>query len=235
MRKLMIAPLFCASLLLAGCSQNKVSPEEYSGFLRHYDQLREHKSASGEEVLAWVSPKLHMERYTQVYIAPSQIYPQPEASTQIPQATLRAVTTYYDAALKRELGKVMTVVERPGPNTLIVRPAITSVAAQTQSLRFYEYLPVTLVAAGVSTAIGVRDLDSVIATEAAFLDGGSRAVVAEVVRKGTGLPLDNDDQVMTAENLKMVLDGWAQDWRIACEHLQTQRFSQLTGQTTTAP
>ncbi|MHC2144598.1 DUF3313 domain-containing protein [Pseudomonas sp. 210_17 TE3656] len=235
MRKLISAPVLCLSLLMVGCSQNRVSPKEYSGFLRNYDQLSEHKTASGESVLRWVSPKLHMERYSQVYIAPSQFYPQPKASAQIPETTLKAITIYYDAALKRELGKVLNLVEQPGPNTLIVRPAITSVSAHTQSLHFYEYLPVTLVAAGVSSAVGIRDLDSVIATEAAFLDGGSRTVVAEVVRKGTGLPLENDDQVMTAENLKLVLDGWAQDWRNAAVALKQQNAAAFTGQKSTAP
>ncbi|CAM3997044.1 DUF3313 domain-containing protein [Pseudomonas wadenswilerensis] len=235
MRKQLIVPLLSASLLLAGCSQNKVNPKEYSGFLRNYDQLSEHKTASGDTVLRWVSPKLRMERYSQVYIAPSQFYPMPKASTRIPETTLKAVTTYYDTALKRELGKVLNLVEQPGPHTLIVRPAITSVGAHTQALHFYEYLPVTLVAAGVSSAVGIRDLDSVIATEAAFLDGGSRAVVAEVVRKGTGLPLENDNQVMSADNLKVVLDAWARDWRVAAETLQEQKRSAVTGQKTTAP
>lgn len=235
MRKQLIAPVLCMSLLIAGCSQNKVAPKDYSGFLRNYDQLSEHKTASGDSVLRWISPDVRMERYSQVYIAPSQFYPQPKATAQIPDTTLKAVTTYYDAALKRELGKVLNLVEQPGPNTLIVRPAITSVGAHTQSLHYYEYLPVTLVAAGVSSAIGIRDLDSVIATEAAFLDGGSRAVVAEVVRKGTGLPLENDDQVMTAENLKLVLDGWAQDWRNAAQSLKQQNAAAFTGQISTAP
>lgn len=235
MRKQLIAPVLCMSLLIAGCSQNKVVPKEYSGFLRNYDQLSEHKTASGDSVLRWISPDVRMERYSQVYIAPSQFYPQPKATAQIPDSTLKAVTTYYDAALKRELGKVLNLVEQPGPNTLIVRPAITSVGAHTQSLHYYEYLPVTLVAAGVSSAIGIRDLDSVIATEAAFLDGGSRAVVAEVVRKGTGLPLENDEQVMTAENLKLVLDGWAQDWRNAAQSLKQQNAAAFTGQISTAP
>ena len=235
MRKQLIVPLLSASLLLAGCSQNKVSPKEYSGFLRNYDQLSEHKTAAGDTVLRWVSPKLRMERYSQVYIAPSQFYPKPEASQRIPATTLTAVTGYYDAALKRELGKVLKLVSEPGPHTLIIRPAITSVGAHTQSLHYYEYLPVTLVAAGVSSAVGIRDLDSVIATEAAFLDGGSRAVVAEVVRKGSGLPLENDDQVMTADNLKVVLDTWARDWREAAETLQGQKRGAVTGQTAKAP
>ena len=130
-----------------------------------------------------------------------------------PQATLSAVTGYYDAALKRELGKVMNVVAAPGPGTLIVRPAIVSLSASTQGLRFYEYLPVTLLAAGVSTAAGIRDQDSEISTEIAVIDATDQQVVAQVVRKGTGLTLENDSQVMTLDDFKWVLDGWALDMR----------------------
>ncbi|WP_166363149.1 DUF3313 domain-containing protein [Pseudomonas akapageensis] len=210
---LSLSLLLAATLTLSACSNKKVAPEAYSGFLRDYNALTERQSPSGQTVLSWVRPGIRVDLYTQVYIEPSQFYPQPQPTERIPQTTLSDVTWYYDAALKHELGKVMTVVTAPGPNTLIVRPAITRVAASTQSLRAYEWLPITLVAAGVSTATGIRDQDSEIATEVAFLDGGTRTVVAEVVRKGTGVPLENDTEVMTAANVKAVLDGWATDLR----------------------
>jgi hypothetical protein len=214
MRKHFSLPLLAATTLaLAACSNKKVTPEAYSGFLKDYSVLTEHQSPSGQTVLSWVSPTLKVERYTQVYIEPSQFYPQPLPSERIPQTTLSDTTWYYDAVLKHELGKVLHVVTKPGPNTLIVRPAITGVTASTQSLRYYEWLPITLVAAGVSTATGIRDQDSEIATEVLFLDGGTKAVVAEVVRKGTGVPLENDQQVITTANVKSVLDGWASDLR----------------------
>jgi hypothetical protein len=212
-QKLSQSLLLAATIALSACSNKKVEPEAYSGFLRDYSALTERQSPSGQTVLSWVSPKLNVDRYTQVYIEPSQFYPAPQPTARIPQTTLSDITWYYDAALKQELGKVMTVVTTPGPNTLIVRPAITRIATDTQSLRPYEWLPITLVAAGVSTATGIRDQDSEIATEVSFLDGGTRAVVAEVVRKGTGVPLENDTQVMTAENVKAVLNGWATDLR----------------------
>ena len=44
------------------------------------------------------------------------------------------------------------------------------------------------------------------------MDGWTAAdqqVVAQVVRKGTGLTLENDSQVMTLDDFKWVLDGWA--------------------------
>lgn len=205
--------LFAATLSLSACSSKKVTPEMYTGFLYDYTALTERQTPSGQTVLSWVSPALAKGRYTQIYLAPSRFYPNAEPTEQIPGSTLASVTTYYDATLRHELAKVVPVVSRPGPHTLIVRPAITRVATSTQGLRFYEWLPVTLVAAGVSTATGIRDQDSEIATEVSFEDGTSGAIVAEMVRKGTGVPLADDKQVMTADNLKAVLDGWASDLR----------------------
>ncbi|MCY0106825.1 MULTISPECIES: DUF3313 domain-containing protein [Pseudomonas] len=204
--------LLCtASLSLSACSSKTVEPEKYSGFLHDYSVLSEHQSPSGLPVLGWVSPALARGRYTQAYLAPSQFYPSAEPTERIPLSTLAGVTDYYDAALRLELGKVLKLVPHPGPDTLTVRPAITRVAASTQGLRFYEWLPVTLIAAGVSSATGIRDQDSEIATEVSFEDGSTGEVVAEVVRKGTGVALENDRQVLTADDVKGVLDGWAND------------------------
>lgn len=211
MRSHCLMTVLCsASLSLSACSNQKV---EHTGFLHDYSVLSERQSPSGQPLLAWVSPALARARYTQVYLAPSQFYPSAEPTERIPLSTLAGVTDYYDAALRLELGKVLHLVNQPGPDTLVVRPAITQVATNTQGLRFYEWLPVTLVAAGVSTAAGIRDQDSEVATEVSFEDGSTGEVIAEVVRKGTGVALENDQQVLTADDVKVVLDGWASDLR----------------------
>lgn len=207
--------MLAATLSLSACSSKSVSPKMYTGFLKDYSQLAPHQSPSGQQVSSWVSPALKTGRYKQVYLEPSQFYPRPESTERIPRSTLINVTGYYDAALRLELGKVVPLASKPGPDTLVVRPAITRIATSTQGLRFYEWLPVTLVAAGVSAATGIRDQDSEIATEVSFEDGETGAVVAELVRKGTGVPLENDKQVLTAHNVKAVLDGWAGDLRTA--------------------
>lgn len=211
MRSHCLMTVLCsASLSLSACSNQKV---EHTGFLHDYSVLSERQSPSGQPLLAWVSPALARARYTQVYLAPSQFYPSAEPTERIPLSTLAGVTDYYDAALRLELGKVLHLVNQPGPDTLVVRPAITQVATSTQGLRFYEWLPVTLVAAGVSTAAGIRDQDSEVATEVSFEDGSTGEVIAEVVRKGKGVALENDQQVLTADDVKVVLDGWASDLR----------------------
>ncbi|SDT14387.1 Protein of unknown function [Pseudomonas sp. Z003-0.4C(8344-21)] len=207
----MMGTLCIATLGVVGCSSKTVAPDEYSGFLKDYSQLKEAKSPSGAEVMRWMDPKLDINKFTSVYIEPSQLYPKPQPTAKIPQQTLNGITSYYDQALKREIGKSLPLATGPGPGVIVVRPAITAVSSKTEGLHAYEVIPIALVAAAVSTASGIRDQETTLATEAVFLDGGSNGVVAQVVRKGTGTPLENSSQVMKADDVKKVIDGWAVD------------------------
>ncbi|MFL9673780.1 DUF3313 domain-containing protein [Pseudomonas marginalis] len=209
--RLMISTLCVASIAMAGCASKITQPDEYSGFLSDYSQLKEAKSPSGAEVMRWVDPKLDLSRYTAVYIEPTQFYPKPQATAKIPDSTLHGINTYFNQALKRELGKSLPLANGPGPGVMVVRAAITAVSSKTEGLKPYEFVPVALVAAAVSTGTGIRDQETTLGTEAQFLDGASGKVLAQVVRKGTGKPLSNDSQVMKADDVKGVIDGWASD------------------------
>ena len=208
---LMMSTLCIATLGVVGCSSKTVAPDEYSGFLKDYSQLKEAKSPSGAEVMRWVDPKLDINKFTSVYIEPTQLYPKPQPTVKIPQQTLNGITAYYDQALKREVGKSLPLAAGPGPGVIVVRAAITAVSSKTEGLHAYEVIPIALVAAAVTTASGSRDQETTLATEAVFLDGGNNKVVAQVVRKGTGKPLENDSQVMKADDVKAVIDDWASD------------------------
>ncbi|WP_166215803.1 DUF3313 domain-containing protein [Pseudomonas atagonensis] len=207
----MMGTLCIAVLGVVGCSSKTVAPDEYSGFLKDYSQLKEAKSPSGAEVMRWIDPKLDVNKFTSVYVEPSQLYPKPQATAKIPQQTLNGITSYYDQALKREFGKSLPLATGPGPGVIVVRPAITAVSSKTEGLHAYEVIPIALVAAAVSTASGIRDQETTLATEAVFMDGATNKVVSQVVRKGTGKPLENDSQVMKADDVKAVIDGWAVD------------------------
>lgn len=207
----MMSTLCIATLGVVGCSSKTVAPDEYSGFLKDYSQLREAKSPSGAEVMRWIDPKVDIGKFTSFYVEPTQFYPKPQPTVKIPQQTLNGITSYYDQALKRELGKSLPLASGPGPGVIVVRAAITAVSSKTEGLHAYEVIPVALVAAAVSTASGIRDQETTLATEAVFLDGGTNKVAAQVVRKGTGKPLENDSQVMKADDVKSVIDGWASD------------------------
>jgi len=214
MKSLPRATLLCAALLaLAACSSNRVDPSQYSGFLNDYSRLQPAESISGQPVMRWIDPNIKARDYNQVFIEPSQFYPKPQATSVISTQTLQAITRYFNDAMRRELGSVMTLAKAPGPGTIVVRPAITAVSTHTEGLKPYEVIPIALVAAAVNTAAGGRDQAVDIAVEAAFLDGANQKVLAQVVRKGSGKELENDTQQLTLEDVKPVLDGWASDMR----------------------
>lgn len=206
-----ITVLCVASLGLAGCASKITQPDEYSGFLSDYSQLKEAQSPSGAEVMRWVNPTLDLSRYRAVFVEPTQFYPKPQATAKIPESTLRGINDYYNQALKRELAKSLPLANGPGPGVIVVRAAITAVGSKTEGLKPYEFIPVALVAAAVSTGTGIRDQETTLGTEAQFLDGANGKVLAQVVRKGTGKPLANDSQVMQSSDVKGVIDGWASD------------------------
>jgi hypothetical protein len=212
--------LCCALLGLGGCAGSQVDPSQYSGFLKDYSLLKPAESATGAPVMRWIDPDVKLNKYTQVYIEPSQFYPKPQPTAVISAQTLQSITRYFDTALKRELGKDMPLAQGPGPNTLIVRPAITAVSTSTEGLKPYEVIPIALVAAAVNTAAGGRDQNVEIATEAAFLDAETSKVLAQVVRKGTGTSLENEKTQLSLDNVKPVLDGWATDMRLSYEKLK---------------
>ncbi|AZF58463.1 DUF3313 domain-containing protein [Pseudomonas sp. R11-23-07] len=209
--RLMVGTLCIASIGMAGCASKVTQPDEYSGFLSDYSRLKEAKSPSGAEVMRWVDPTLDLNRYSAVYIEPTQFYPKPQATPRIPDSTLRGINDYYNQALKRELARSMPLANGPGPGVIVVRAAITAVGSKTEGLKPYEFIPVAFVAAAVSTGTGIRDQETTLGTEAQFLDGANGKVIAQVVRKGTGEPLANDTQVMKAGDVKSVIDGWASD------------------------
>lgn len=67
---------------------------------------------------------------------------------------MQGINSYYNQALKRELVKSLPLATGPGPGVIVVRAAITAVSSKTESLKPYEYIPVALVAAAVSTGPG---------------------------------------------------------------------------------
>ncbi|MCO7518233.1 MULTISPECIES: DUF3313 domain-containing protein [unclassified Pseudomonas] len=221
MMQLSRTTLLCAALLaLVACSSNRVDPKDYSGFLKDYSRLKPAESVSGAPVMRWIDPDIKASQYTKVFIEPSQFYPKPQPTEVISAQTLQEITRYFNDAMRRELGSVLTLVKAPGPNTIVVRPAITAVSTSTEGLKPYEVIPIALVAAAVNTAAGGRDQQVDIAVEAAFLDGASQKVVAQVVRKGSGKELENKTTQLTLNDVKPVLDGWASDMRRSFVALQ---------------
>lgn len=102
------------SPVLSGCASKYVEPDQYSGFLKHYSAVKEEKSPSRASVMLWIDPKVDANKFSRVYVEPSQLYPKPQATEKIPDATLQGITQYYNQALQTQFSKVLPLAKGPG-------------------------------------------------------------------------------------------------------------------------
>ncbi|QEY62011.1 DUF3313 domain-containing protein [Metapseudomonas lalkuanensis] len=214
----MVKPLFGFALaaivmLGSGCSSKVTQPEQYSGFLRDYSQLEEKMSASGQPVLRWTAPDFDPKRYGTLLVEKPVFHPAQVPSDQMSQQTMDQIATYMRLALQRELIGKARLVGTPEADTLIVRPSISAVAISTEHLKAYEVIPIALLAAATTTAVGTRDQEVAIYAEVEAVDAASGKPVVRAVRKGQGLSLENRKTPLVLDDLKPVLDDWARDAR----------------------
>lgn len=223
--------LFTALLvvpLMAGCASKTAKPTEFSGYLGNYDQLTEATDEQGHKILRYVNPKPRLKEGSRTKIILDDIvfYPpvdeaalaEADPKGQITKEALMKIRDYANEALRREVGKVMTLTNQPGPDTLRIRIALTGVSASTQELKFYEYIPVGLVIAGITTAIGERDLDAFVITEGELLDSVTGERLYMSVRKSKAVEqLKDTKDPLTADHVRKVIDDAAVEARLWLE------------------
>jgi RecJ-like exonuclease len=178
--------------------------EENSGFLGDYSGLTEAKDASGDTLLRYVNPKIKHGTYQKVMIDHTQFYPAPKPSEQVSESTLTEISNYVDQGLHAKLGSKLTIVTEPGPGVIRIRPAITSVAAQTPGLKPYQVIPIAFI---VTSAKG-RGKEAAIQIEVEMVDSLTGERVGASVRKGSGAKLASDKAPLRLSDVKPLLDKW---------------------------
>lgn len=206
-----IGSFIFSTALLAGCMSAKPDASNYSGWMRNYNDLTEFKTATGGTSMRWVNPALKKGQYSAIMIDPVAYYPAPKASDQVSQKTLYEIPNYLAQQVRRNLGNDIQIVQAPGPGVARLRAAITGVNTPIKGFQAYEVIPVALIFAGISTATGIRDHNTLVYLEAQLTDSQTNTVLAKAVRKGIGENLENDKAQMTLQDAKPALDDWAKD------------------------
>lgn len=198
-------------LVLVGCTTSETTQkEEFSGFLSDYSQLEKGTSLDGQAVvLKWISPTLPARKYTKVMLDPVVIYPAPKPGPQLRAEVLKSMLAYLNKAVEREVSRNYEIVTVPGNDVVRLRSAITGVRTKAEDLEVYEYIPIALALASVSTATGARDQMVELFLEAELTDSSSGERLAAAVKKGFGEPVENTSDQVELENVRPVLDSWA--------------------------
>ena len=207
----LLALALSSVVTFASCSSLLVDEDQYTGFLPDYSQLQATQSPSGAPVRRWMDPAVDISGYDSVLLHPVVFYPAQKPTAAVPQETLSAITALFDQTLGRELAKSRPLVSTPGPRTLVIKPAITSVSTRNQGLRAYEYIPIALIVAGVSDMTGARDQDTILNVEIIVSDASSGKPVALAVRQLKGEELPNDSTKLTSRDFSKAFTAAAAD------------------------
>ncbi|SAL03762.1 hypothetical protein AWB81_06501 [Caballeronia arationis] len=194
--------------MLGGCasSPSQTDVTQDSGFLRDYSNL-----PPGRSVRTWVSPKLTPANYNAILLDPLVFYPEPRPNPQVSAETLQQILAYSNETLKRSLGQRFRVVDRPGPGVLRLRAAFTSVAAQGEGLKPYQYVPMAFVATMALRSATGTPQEAYVVIEVEGTDSVTGELLGQRVRVGTGERLAKvaDQKVITLDTIKPLLDELA--------------------------
>ncbi|MFM4770075.1 DUF3313 domain-containing protein [Aeromonas veronii] len=214
MKNTKIAVLLSA-LMLTACAGSGGNPGQASsdiprsGYLNDYTMLTKVPGDYNGEALRWISPNLVKGKYKKIIIHPVTYYPMPKEGGQIKQENLDKISAYLTQQLSKEVSKSYELTNTPGSDTLDFKLAVTGVATSLEGLQVYEVIPVALVLAGASTALGYRDKVVTIAVEGIVTDSMTNEVIAKGLRQGVGENLSDDKQQLQIEQVKALFDEWA--------------------------
>ena len=204
-----IIAAFATALMLAGPAARAADPPN-SGFLPDYSRLQPVKTGLGKDAMRWLSPDLTREKYHAVIIEPVVLYPKPEPTDQVPQATLDDITGYLTTSVRDVVFHEVPQATEPGPGIVRLQVAVTAVSVGSTDMKPYEFIPAALVLSTAMRAAGQRSQDVALSVEALLTDSVTGEPLGMVVRHGSGEQLKNAKTPLTLEQLKKRIDQWAE-------------------------
>ncbi|HET9701396.1 MAG TPA: DUF3313 domain-containing protein [Burkholderiales bacterium] len=212
LRRMTTGLAFVALAACAGASAGAAHAQDAnSGFLRDYSRLKSEKDATGIERRVWVRPGFSAEQVRRVILERVEFHPAPGATEQVPALALDEIRDYLDASLRRAVGEVLPLTDRPGPDVVRIRVGVTATAVQP-GLKPYQLIPVALVFTAVKAAAGKAGHEARLAVETEITDSASGETLVQMVRDAIGVELKPGEQ-LTLPMLMPRIDDWAQSVR----------------------
>jgi len=127
--------LLVVFLLIGSAQAAKFSAQEFvpSGFMKHYPEFK--PSPDDGATMSWRDESVDFKRFDKIAILPISIWYHPDAKYHgIKPKKLAAITTRLENRLSQTFAKKFKVVNKPGPNSLVIRAAITNVVIKKPSI-----------------------------------------------------------------------------------------------------
>lgn len=199
---------------LTACSTTKQARSvTESGFLSDYSQLK--KGKGDQAKLVYLNPSANWTKYTKMYIEPVQLWKSDDKDSKLGKlspADQQMLASFLYTELNNELQKSYTIVDKPGPDTIVLRSAVTE-AHKSAPVR---NLLTTIVPFGIAanilktaafgTGIGVGEVQ----VEAELLDGQTNQRLAAAVDRRAGTKALRTKFDGTWGDVKLAFEYWAQ-------------------------
>lgn len=211
-----LAVALAAGLLLglAACSTtHQARSVTESGFLGDYSQLQ--KGESGQAKLIYIAPDVDWNKYTKLYIEPVELWKGDETNSplgEMSQENQQMLVSYFYTSLNNELQKSYTIVDQPGPDTLVLHAAITE-AKKSGPVRnlMTSIVPFGIAANLLKTAafgkgIGVGEVQ----VEGELLDGATSQRLMAAVDRRVGTKALRTKFDGTWGDVKLAFDYWSE-------------------------
>lgn len=183
----LLGPLLGPLLLATGCA-NQLTEVQRSGFLEDYSQLRD--AGDPLPVRWYAAPDVDFAAYTKVLLEPVVVWvpADPDTGEHMDQEARVRIARLLEEGIRRELLATHELVDRPGPNTLRLRLAVTE-ATQTQVVgaTVSTLYPAGLVITeAIACATGERLFEGIAAVEAEARDSVTNQLLAAAMDRRQG-------------------------------------------------
>ncbi len=211
--------LLVVTIGLVGCAAGGMKDVKESGFLKNYSQLS--PGGEGQAALLYVKPGVNFKKYDKLMFERVSVYMNPTLENRdIDPTILKEMTDYYQNAIFDAVKSGYTIVDKPGPDVLWVRVAITDLAPSHPGANTLStIIPVGMAVSLATKAVSDDNLGTgEAATEMEALDSMTKErLVAAVDRRQGGKAILR----ATWTDTKDAFDYWAKRFR--------ERLDQLRG------
>ncbi|MBV5328272.1 MAG: DUF3313 domain-containing protein [Chlorobium sp.] len=206
------------TMIVAGCAASGMKDVTKTGFLGDYSQLK--PGRDDQAALVYIKPGTQIKPNTKLMFDRITVVLSDQAAYKaVDPAVLKELTDYYQSAIFKALKGGYEIVDKPGPDVLRVRVAITELKpAKPLANTMSTIIPVGIVVSGATKATTGDNLGTGEAgTEVELIDSvtGER-IAAAVDRRQGGKGVFRGEW----EDTKDAFDYWAQTFRKRLDEMQ---------------
>ena len=204
------AGLLALSVLATSAgAADQPKPPQNSGFLSDYAKLA--PAADNPKTKLWVDKSFDFKPYTKVLLSPVEVWVSPTSQYKgaSPDA-LKRMSDNFGASFKKALEPAYQLVDKPGPDVLHIRLAVTGINLVKPDKNPTDFLPIIFI---VKTASGANSKLDVVLTGEMEVMSPENKVVAAAEAFGTGEKTVEEKQTITWKELQTITDNWGKGLR----------------------